>query len=79
MKMTVKDLKEALANVDDDLPVFFTYNYGDHSRTAAAEQVRRVEEDYVCEWPYGNCYRRLDHDDEPTDTDASAIAAVILL
>lgn len=45
--MTVKDLREALEDFDDDTPVVFSYNYGDHWRTTVAERVENADEGEV--------------------------------
>jgi len=78
MQMTVKMLIEELKRHDENAPVFFSYNYGDHCRTTAAEPVRKVRERDVVEWAYGNCHRVIDRFDEDETETEEATGAVVL-
>jgi hypothetical protein len=42
--LTVRQLIELLEDEDQDLPVVFQYNYGDHWNTLVLAQVEEVEE-----------------------------------
>lgn len=41
--MLVKELMALLDRQDPEAPVVFAFNYGDHSRTMAVDDIRRVE------------------------------------
>jgi len=62
--MKVKELINALENMDEESEVQFSYNYGDHWRTQVASKIRDVEEEQV-EWSDYHCMNRvLDEDDD---------------
>jgi regulator of RNase E activity RraB len=75
--MTVAELREELANMDDDARVVFACDYGDHGHTEQALLVRSVEQLYddtakICETAYSNsgiCIQDIDAD-EDEDEDA---------
>lgn len=78
--ITVKELIAELKKQDPDAPVFYSYDYGDHIHTRAAEPVRRIAAREVVEWSYGNCHRVVDpHDEDESVKDLEgAIRAVVL-
>lgn len=68
--MTVKELREALEDYPDEMPVVFAYNYGDHWRTEVAERVGDVEEGEVLWSAYHRMPKTADQDEgEPDEED----------
>lgn len=67
--MTVKDLREALEDFDDDTPVVFQYNYGDHWRTEVAERVENVDEGEIVWSAYHRSPKVVDGDEQDEEQD----------
>ena len=66
--MTVGDLKRELEEHDDDMPVHFAYNYGDHWRTEVAPEVTSVDTDRVVYSSYHNVDKIDTSDDDDDDS-----------
>lgn len=49
VSLTVGELIEQLQNFDEDLPVVFSYTYGDHWSTIVLGEIGQVEEE-VADW-----------------------------
>ncbi len=81
MALTVKQLIQQLSLQDPHAIVHFTYNYGDHWRTAVAPEVCGVEEGFVEESAYHGMDKLMDEDDvynEDGERDADARRVVII-
>lgn len=65
--MTVRELIERLENIDDkELPVGFSYNYGDHWRTQVVADVTDADESEVIYSSYHNMNKMAnDENDDP--------------
>ena len=61
--MTVKMLREALADCPDEMPVHFAYNYGDHWHTEVAPTVGSVDEGVVKYSEYHRMDRLMDENE----------------
>ena len=76
--MTVADLRSALENFDDETPVHFAYNYGDHWHTIVAPGVVNVEEGAVRHSAYHNMPRLVDDEDDADEEKTQTQSAVII-
>jgi hypothetical protein len=47
--LTVREIKDLLNQFDDDLPVVFSYSYGDHWHTVALGEINQAQEE-AAEW-----------------------------
>jgi hypothetical protein len=69
--MTVGELRARLKDFDDDTPVLFSYNYGDHWHSQVASDIRDVCEDNVKWSEYHQMFKipssERDDDDECTE------------
>jgi hypothetical protein len=65
--MKVRELIKALADMDQDADVHFTYNYGDHWHTMVAPEVSSVHEGYVVHSDYHDMPKLVDPDDQYDD------------
>lgn len=70
--MTVGELIEELSQHDEDMPVVFSYDYGDHWRTRVTADIRGVETASIEYSDYHSMHKEADEDDE------AAIPAVII-
>jgi len=81
--MNVRELIELLQDMDEDLEVHFSYNYGDHWRTEVAPVVDTVEVANVTYSDYHEMHRLVDdnEDDECEDEneDDDGIKRVVVL
>lgn len=68
--MRVKELIEALSEMDPDAPVHFSYNYGDHWHTQVAPLVRKVDEGEVV---FSDYHRMCVLDDGSKDIEPVAV------
>lgn len=68
--LTVGDLKNMLSDYDDDLPVYFQYNYGDYWRTQVAGEINDIYESQV---EYSGYHRMETVVDEPSDDTTPAL------
>ena len=67
--LTVGQLIELLQNEDQDLPVVFSYNYGDHWNTQVLAQVEELEEG-TAEWSaYHDMFKLADDNNDSDDED----------
>lgn len=73
--MTVAELISELKEYDQDLPVHFAYQYGDHWRTMVAPEVTEVSEEQVKYSSYHNTTALAKDQD---DIDDSFIDVIIL-
>lgn len=60
--MNVQDLINELEQYDDNLPVHFSYQYGDHWRTVVAPEVSSVTEGAVIHSSYHNMDKEVEED-----------------
>lgn len=74
--MTVGELKELLEQFDDELPVLFSYNYGDHWNTTVAGTISSADTGKVCYSSYHRMNKVVDGEDE--EEDPNAVEAVII-
>lgn len=65
--MTVRDLKILLEEYDDDLPVKFSYNYGDYWGTIVAKEIGTIEEGMTIPSSYHNMDKVVDESDDAED------------
>jgi hypothetical protein len=66
--MKVRELINELEEIEDDqLPVHFAYQYGDHWRTVVAPEVTTVEEGRVTHSGYHNMDKQVDEEDKGYD------------
>ncbi len=79
MAYTVKELIELLKGFDDNLPVHFGYNYGDHWRTQVAPGVDNAEEVYVEHSEYHQMPKVIDEDDKGYGNEKKGQTRVLLL
>lgn len=83
--LTVSELLEQLQSlldseeVQEDTPVVFSYNYGDHWRTRVAPQVNEVEIGYVTYSDYHQMPKVDDGDLEDNEHEAAGHKKVIIL
>lgn len=71
--ITVRELRQALEDVDQDAFVVFTSDYGDRSRTAQALPLRgEVEETLLVKSAYSTSGFALAESDEDADEDIDA-------
>lgn len=81
--MTVDQLIEELKILSDQgkgqLPVHFTYNYGDHWKTRVAAIVETVEEGEIIHSDYHNMDKVLERDDDEYDSEIPDAHDAILL
>lgn len=68
--LTVGDLKNMLNGYDDNMPVYFQYNYGDHWRTQVAGEINDV---YVSQVEYSEYHQMEKVADEPSDDTTPAL------
>jgi hypothetical protein len=80
---TKAELIQELEQFDDDTPVMFMYNYGDHWRTNVAEGIKSVEESNVVWSDYHRMYKEEperdyhdDDEDEPTNPTTQAVIII---
>ena len=73
--ITVKELREALEDFDDDTRVMFSYHYGDRPNTLVAEGAENVEEMHV-RWSDYHNQPRVAEDDE---VDAGGVECVVVI
>lgn len=62
--MLVRELRELLADEDQEAEVRFAYNYGDHWRTKVAAKIRRVEELPIKYSDYHSMDKVVDDEDD---------------
>jgi hypothetical protein len=72
--MTVGELIKELSHYDDNMPVAFSYNYGDYWNTQVASPLTIVDTDYVEYSDYHKTLKVIDEDkiydrDEDEDED----------
>jgi hypothetical protein len=65
--MNVRELIELLQDMDEDLEVHFSYNYGDHWRTEVAPVVDTVEVANVTYSDYHEMHRLVDDNEDDGD------------
>ena len=78
--MLVKDLIEALQDMDPTLEVHFSYNYGDHWRTEVAPRVSNVDMGIVAYSEYHRMPKVVepDYDDEDGADECEGNAVVLI-
>jgi len=81
--LTVRELIELLQEQDQDLPVRFSYNYGDHWRTEVAAKILSVEVGTVVHSEYHRMDKVLDPEKESEedgeDADKTGEIQVLIL
>lgn len=77
--MNVRDLIEALTNLDPDAEVHFSYNYGDHWRTTVAPVVGNVNEGTVIWSGYHDMPKVTDDGDDGDQMTKKGFANVVLI
>lgn len=66
--MTVGELKEHLENYDDEMVVYFGYDYGDHWRTQVRKEISTVTEENLIHSSYHQMMKEADDDDDDDET-----------
>lgn len=74
--ITVGELKELLEQFDDELPVLFSYDYGDHEHTTVAGTISSADAGKVCYSSYHRMNKVADGEDD--EEDPNAVEAVII-
>lgn len=74
--MIVKELIERLRDMDEELEVMFSYNYGDYTKTMVAADICNVDESEVVYSEYHRMSRIADDEDE---SERSQIKKVVIL
>lgn len=77
--LTVKELKTLLENFDDDSPVYFGYNYGDHWRTEVADAITKARLKNVRYSDYHSMMRVVDESEESSDRPEEGDKEIVLL
>ncbi len=76
--MTVAKLLQHLKQFPDDMPVVFSYNYGDHWRTEVAEAVRAIDEQGV-EWSdYHSMFKISENGGDEDGNNDGSVNVVVL-
>jgi Fe-S-cluster formation regulator IscX/YfhJ len=76
--MNVKELIDHLSNFDEDLPVYFAYDYGDYWGSVVANNVSEVDNETLIFSPYHNRMKRMDENEDPDESDEKTVDAVVL-
>jgi len=79
MALTVRELIEHLQDLDQNLEVHFSYNYGDYWRTQVAAEVSSVETGHVEHSDYHRMDKVVDLNDREEDDDNSEVREVVIL
>lgn len=82
--LTVKELREALEEYDDDAKVVFKYNFGDYSRTLVVERAESIQNGSVVWSGYHDLPRmveeygdeRIGEDEELGDDDLAEVVVI---
>lgn len=79
--LTKRELIEELESLrcDDDTPVFFSYNYGDHWRTEVAEGIEEVEESEIAWSDYHRMYKVPDEEYRDSYDEKGELRSVIVI
>lgn len=75
--MKVKDLIEALSNMDEDAEVYYAYPAGDYWHTTIAGAVETLDEGYVKHSGYHEKMVVADAEDTDEDEDSPVYAVII--
>lgn len=78
MGLTVGELKQILEDNDDELPVMFSYNYGDYNNTIVAEEVKDVSVNSARMSSYFNMHVVLEPD-EVDNFESDTVHEVLIL
>jgi len=77
--MKVSELIEQLKGMDQNLPVYFKYEYGDYWGSVVADEVNEVEEQTLGYSSYHQSMAvRKDADDDCDEDDEKTVDAVVL-
>jgi hypothetical protein len=75
--MKVKELIDALSNMDEDAEVFYAYPAGDYWHTTIAGAVQTLDEGYVKHSGYHEKMVVADAEDDAEDEDKAVYAVII--
>jgi hypothetical protein len=74
--MRVRDLKEKLSGLDDDMLVYHSWDYGDRLNTEVAREVSEIEEMMVEKSTYFSPLRVVVEDGHDEDSDRMFVVLI---